>query len=407
VSPANLAGFAPLHNSHSGLLTATHWGPAVTVLETLSGTPYFFNFHLNDVGHTTVIGPTGSGKTVLVNFLCSQARKFGCRLFFFDKDRGAEIFLRALGGTYSILGGGECSGFNPLQLPDTPENRTFLMEWLESLVTTLNEPFSSQDLDRISQAVNGTYKLAPEDRTLAKIAPFLGMPGPGTVAGRLAMWHSDGALNNLFGNERDILNLAKGIAGFEMGPILQNRQALAPMLLYLFHRIHLVLDGTPTMIVLDEAWALLDNPIFAPKIKDWLKTLRKLNALVVFATQSVEDASRSSISDTLVQQSATQIYLPNNKATETYQTAFKLSDRELQIARELDPARHSFLIKQGKDAVVARLDLSGMKGAISVLSGRAETVRKLDAIRAKVGDDPTNWLHIYMEDRDENYVHAA
>lgn len=221
------------------------------------------------------------------------------------------------------------------------------------------------------------------------------------------MWHTDGALNNLFGNERDVLNFSRGIAGFEMGPMLQNRQALAPMLLYLFHRIHLVLDGTPTMIVLDEAWALLDNPIFAPKIKDWLKTLRKLNALVIFATQSVEDASKSSISDTLVQQSATQIYLPNNKATETYQTAFKLSDRELQIVRELDPASRCFLIKQGKDAVVARLDLSGMKEAISVLSGRAETVRKLDAIRAKVGDDPTNWLHIYMEDRDEYYVHAA
>ena len=131
------------------------------------------------------------------------------------------------------------------------------------------------------------------------------------------MWHTDGAFKNLFGSEQDVLNLSNGIAGFEMGPILQNRQALAPVLLYLFHRIQLVLDGTPTMIVLDEAWALLDNPIFAPKIKDWLKTLRKLNALVVFATQSVEDASKSSISDTLVQQSATQIYLPNAKGRAT------------------------------------------------------------------------------------------
>src|SRR5450631_2967901 len=100
--------------------------------------------------------------------------------------------------------------------------------------------------------------------------------------------------------------------------------------MYLFHRIQMVLDGTPTMIVLDEAWALLDNPLFAPKIKDWLKTLRKLNAFVVFATQSVEDASKSSISDTLVQQTATQIYLPNSKATETYRSIFKLSERELE-----------------------------------------------------------------------------
>jgi len=407
VSTANLAGFASLHNFPSGRLAGNHWGPAVTVFETQSGTPYFFNFHVGDVGHTTVIGPTGSGKTVLVNFLCAQAQKYRCRLYFFDKDRGAEIFLRSIGGTYSILGGGQSSGFNPLQLPDTPENRTFLMEWLQSLVTTLGEPFTSQDSDRVAQAVNGNYKLAPADRTIAKVAPFLGMPGPGTLAGRLAMWHTGGALPNLFASEHDVLNLSNGIAGFEMGPILQSRQALAPVLLYLFHRIHLVLDGTPTMIVLDEAWALLDNPIFAPKIKDWLKTFRKLNALVVFATQSVEDASKSAISDTLVQQSATQIYLPNSKATETYQTAFKLSERELQIVRELDPASRCFLIKQGKEAVVARLDLSGMKDAISVLSGRAETVRKLDAIRAKVGDDPSIWLPIYLDDYHETQVRAA
>lgn len=406
VSTANLAGFASLHNFPGGRLTGNHWGPAVTVLETQSGTPYFFNFHVGDVGHTTVIGPTGSGKTVLVNFLCAQAQKHHCRLFFFDKDRGAEIFLRAMGGTYSILGGGQPSGFNPLQLPDSSENRTFLTEWLQSLVTALNERFTSEDLERVSQAVRGNYKLAPEDRTLAKIAPFLGMPGPGTLAGRLAMWHSEGGFKNLFGGERDVLNLSHGVAGFEMGPILQNRQALAPVLLYLFHRIHIALDGTPTMIVLDEAWALLDNPVFAPKIKDWLKTLRKLNALVVFATQSVEDAAKSMISDTLIQQSATQIYLPNSKATDAYRTAFKLSERELQIVRELDPASRSFLIKQGRDAVVARLDLSSFKEAISVLSGRAETVRKLDAIRAKVGDDPSVWMPIYLEDSYEPHVQA-
>ena len=347
------------------------------------------------------------GKTVLLNFLCAQAQKFHGRIFFFDKDRGAEIFLRAIGGSYSILGGGQPSGFNPLQLPDTPENRTFLSEWLQSLVTTLNEPFTSQDMERVAQAVNGNYRLSPEDRTLAKIAPFLGMPGPGTLAGRLAMWHSDGALKNLFGSERDVLNLSNGIAGFEMGPILQSREALAPVLLYLFHRIRLVLDGTPTMIVLDEAWALLDNPVFAPKIKDWLKTLRKLNALVVFATQSVEDAAKSRISDTLVQQSATQIYLPNSKATDAYRTDFKLSERELQVVRTLDPASRSFLIKQGRDAVVAKLDLSDLKDVISVLSGRAESVARLDGIRAQAGDDPSAWLPIYLEDQNEKHIRAA
>ena len=179
--------------------------------------------------------------------------------------------------------------------------------------------------------------------------------------------------------------------------MLANRACLIPVLLYLFHRIQLSLDGTPTMIILDEAWALIDNKVFASKIKDWLKTLRKLNGMVVFATQSVEDALNSSISDTLIQQTATQIFLPNPKATEGYRKAFMLSEREFNLLKNTDPSTRYFLVKQGKDVVVARIDLSGMEDIISVLSGRAETVGLLDEIRAQVGDDPEIWLPIYTK----------
>ena len=259
-----------------------------------------------------IIGPTGGGKTVTMNFLCAQAQKFNCRMFFFDKDRGAEIFIRALGGKYSIIDASKDSGFNPLSLADTNENKTFLNEWSRALVSINGEPITATDIARINEAVNGNYKLPPNKRVLRNIAPFLGMSGPGTLAGRLEMWHSDGSHAKLFDNDHDMIDFFSAKAfGFEMAEILKDQASIGPVLLYLFHRINSSLDGTPTMIILDEAWALIDNPIFAPKIKDWLKVLRKLNAFVVFATQSVEDATKSSISDTLVQQTATQIYLPN------------------------------------------------------------------------------------------------
>ena len=177
--------------------------------------------------------------------------------------------------------------------------------------------------------------------------------------------------------------------------VLANRATLVPVLSYLFHRIQISLDGTPTMIILDEAWALVDNKVFASKIKDWLKTLRKLNGMVVFATQSVEDAVNSGISDTLIQQTATQIFLPNPKATEPYRKAFMLSEREFNLLKNTDPGTRYFLVKQGKDVVVARIDLSGMDDIINVLSGRAETVGLLDEIRSQVGDDPEQWLPIF------------
>ena len=398
INTLNLASLASMHNYPVGSIDNNHWGPAVTVFDTASGTPYFFNFHLRDVGHTTIIGPTGVGKTVLMNFLCAQAMKFNCRMFLFDKDRGADIFVRALGGIYNAIEVGQPSGFNPLQLPDTGENRAFLAEWLKAMLTTHGEPFTSEDMERVNDAVNGTYKLKKEDRILRNIAPFLGLEIPGSVAARFRAWHSHGPYATLFDNDTDSIDFDQAnVFGFEMGDILVTKDTLAPTLLYLFHRINLSLDGTPTMIVLDEAWALIDNPIFSKKIKDWLKTMRKMNAMVVFATQSVEDASKSSINDTLLQQTATQIFLPNTKATDEYRKAFLLSKREFQLIKETDPGSRFFLLKQGSDVVVARIDLTGMEDLVPLLSGRAETVKLCEEIRKEHGDDPAIWVPIFKK----------
>lgn len=396
INTTNLAAFNSFHNYPVGKSSGNHWGEAVTVLDTTSGTPFYFNFHVRDVGHTVIIGPTGAGKTVLMNFLCAQAQKFKCRLFFFDKDRGAEIFLRALGGQYTIIDPAKKCGFNPLQLPDTGENRAFLLEWLKLLVTTNGEGLSSEDIAIMNTAINGNYKLEHKDRRLSNIAAFFGIGGPGTIAGRLEMWYGGGSHARVFDNEVDMIDFHKAsVFGFEMAEVLKDKASLGPALSYIFHRINLSLDGTPTMIVLDEAWALIDNPVFAPKIKDWLKVLRKLNTFVVFATQSVEDASKSQISDTLIQQTATQIFLPNLKATAVYRTTFMLSEREYILIKTTDPGSRYFLIKQGNDSVIARVDLSGLPDVIAILSGRAETVGILDEVRKENGDDPNVWIPLF------------
>jgi type IV secretion system protein VirB4 len=399
ITTLNLASFTSFHNYPSGKRSGNHWGDAVTVFNTVSGTPFFFNFHVRDVGHTMIVGPTGSGKTVLMNFLCAQAQKFNCRMFFFDKDRGAEIFIRAIGGKYSTLDSSRHSGFNPFSLEETSENKAFLVEFIRSLVSTNEEVITATDVARITEAVNGNYKLPKEKRVLRNIAPFLGVAGPGTLAGRLEMWHGKGSRASLFDNDIDEIDFGHAYGfGFEMGPILKDKASIAPALLYLFHRISGSLDGTPTMIILDEAWALIDNPVFGPKIKDWLKVLRKKNAFVIFSTQSVEDASKSAISDTLVQQTATQIFLPNLKATEAYRSIFMLSEREFQLVKTTDPSSRYFLVKQDNDGVIARVNLSGMDDLIKVLSGRAETVLLLDEIIKEIGsENPEDWLEVYYK----------
>jgi type IV secretion system protein VirB4 len=317
-------------------------------------------------------------------------------MFFFDKDRGASIFIRALNGIYTIIDPSKKCNFNPLLLEDNGENRTFILEWLKILVTSNGESVSAEDMKLLTQAIEGNFKLEPKDRKLSNIVPFLGMDGPGTLAGRIAMWHGKGSHAKIFDNDRDNIDLNQAkIFGFEMAELLKDPVSLSPVLLYIFHRINISLDGSPTMIVLDEAWALIDNPVFAPKIKDWLKVLRKLNTFVIFATQSVEDAAKSKISDTLIQQTATQIFLPNLKATEIYRNTFMLSKREYTLIKTTDPSSRYFLVKQGINALVARVNLRGMSDIVNVLSGRAETILLLENILAEYGNDPEKWLPIF------------
>ena len=397
INSMNVASFASLHNHPSGKRSGNHWGDAVTVFNTTSGTPYFFSFHVRDVGHTMIVGPTGAGKTVLMNFLCAQAQKFNPKIFFFDKDRGAEIFVRAIGGNYIYPSAAEYSGFNPLQLADTYDNRVFLEGWFVAMLTSAGESLAAEDYAVIKQAVDGNYKLPRDQRTLANVSAFFGMEKIGSLANRLSRWHGSGSKAKLFDNMEDTIDFSHGrVFGFEMGDLLKDKIALPPTLEYLFHRIAGSLDGSPTMIVLDEAWALIDNPVFGPKIKDWLKVLRKLNAMVVFATQSVEDATKSGISDTLVQQTATQIFLPNLKATEEYRRTFMLTEREFNLVKTTDPGTRFFLVKQDSNAVITRINLAGMDDVVSILSGRVETVELLDKIRAKVGDAPSAWLPIFL-----------
>ena len=391
ISTANAAGFVSLHGFPVGKPAGNHWGDAVTVLETTSSTPYFFNFHEGDLGHFSIIGPSGSGKTVVLNFLAAQAQKFGPRTIFFDKDRGAEIFLRAVGGHYSVLRPGEPTGFNPLRLPDTPENRAFLRDWLAVLLAA----DGPEELTAIASAIDACFDHDPAFRRLRYFKELLGgrrRPEAGDLASRLDPWIHDGEHAWMFDHDADQLDLTARVLGFDMTALLDSPRLRTPAMMYLFHRIDERLDGEPAAVLIDEGWKALDDPVFAARIRDWLKTLRKRNAIVGFATQSARDALDSRISAALVEQTATMIFMPNAKAkAEDYCAGFGLSAHELELIRSLPTHSRCFLIRHANHSVVVRLDLSGLPELLTVLSGREASVRRLDAIRRSVGDDPAHW----------------
>ncbi len=397
VSAANFAGLASLHNFPVGKAHGNHWGEAVTLFETTAAGPYFFNFHNGDLGNFTVIGPSGSGKTVVLNFLLAQARKFRPRIIFFDKDRGAELFIRAIGGQYDRLRPDEPSGLNPLQLDDNPTNRQFVIDWLALLVGGAGV----EEMEQIKDAVDANFEQPVERRQLRYLAELFrgyARPHAGDLWSRLRPWWGEGERAWLFDNARDMTDLAAETVGFDMTAVLDDPVARTPALFYFFHRVEQRLDGTPAIIVVDEGWKALDDDVFVRRIKDWEKTIRKRNGIVGFATQSAQDALESRIANAIIEQAATQIFMVNAKARpQDYIDGFGLTQHEFELVRSLPDSAHCFLIKNGNDSVVARLDLSGEKELLTILSGREKTVRIFDDLRRTVGEDPAAWLPPLLE----------
>ncbi|NVD43406.1 VirB4 family type IV secretion/conjugal transfer ATPase [Qipengyuania atrilutea] len=396
ISSANMAGFGSFHGFALGQASGNHWGDAVTLLETTSSTPFFFNFHHGDLGNFSVIGPSGSGKTVVMNFLAAQAQKFKPRTILFDKDRGAELFVRGIGGRYDRITAGSPSGFNPLAMPDNPGNRAFLRDWLSVLL----KAEGPEEQAIIAHAVDATYGNDPKLRRLRHFKELLAgarRPQPGDLADRLSAWIGSatgegGEHGWLFDNAEDKLDLSHRTLGFDMTALLENPRLRTPVMMYLFHRIEERLDGDPTMILIDEGWKALDDEVFAARIRDWLKTLRKRNALVGFATQSARDALESRISTALVEQTATMVFMPNSRArAEDYCDGFGLTSHELALIRTLPAHSRCFLVRQPDASVVVRLDLSNAPEVLTILSGRESTVRRLDLLRDAVGDEPSEW----------------
>ena len=401
VSTANLSGLISLHGFPICVPAGGPWGEPITVLETTSSTPYFFNLHSGDLGNFTLIGPSGSGKTVVLNFLIAQAQKFYPRTFFFDKDRGAEIFIRAIGGHYDVLRPGTPTGFNPLQLPENATNQAFLRQWLSQILTPAGGQLTADENAIISSAVDANFSQPAEYRQLRYLVELLAggaRPVRGDLASRLAPWYGAGEHAWLFDNPTDQLNLDTRTAGFDMTALLDNPALRTPAMMYLFHRVDERLDGSPSMIVIDEGWKALDDDVFVHRLKDWMKTIRKRNGVVGFATQSASDAIESKIAATIIEQSATQLFMSNPKAQASdYCGGFGLTAHELDLVRSLPEHLRCVLIKQGGNSVVARLDMGNMPDAITVLSGREASVRKLDELRRVHGDAPSEWLPMLLQ----------
>ena len=415
ITSRNFAAMVPFHNYPAGRATGNHWGEALTVLVTSARSPFHFSLHASDpndpeggsrkdTGHTLICGPTGSGKTVFIGFLIAMLTRQGAAQIIFDKDRGLEILVRALGGEYCALKSGEATGFNPLKLPPTPLNTEFLKNWLRVLARPANGVLTVRQQADLDQALRGTLALELKARRLSRLIEFLDATDPEGLYARLAPWCEarSGDYAWVFDNDEDVVVprlSGHAIVGLDVTDFLDHEVSRTPVTLYLFHLVRHLLDGRRLVCWMDEFWRLLADAAFENFAKDGPKTWRKLNGVMALATQSASDVLGSPISRTLIEQTPTKVFFPNSDANaEDYIGGFGLTEREFRLIKEeLEPGSRRFLVRQGHQSVVCELDLKGFDAELAVISGRRSALDVVHQLIARHGEDPREWLPPFYE----------
>ena len=414
ITSLNFLCFASMHNYLFGKPAGNPWGPAVTMLKTTGGTPYYMNFHasLDDtdetgkrrLGNTSLLGQSGTGKTVNLGHLVSQARKFSYTGAIFDHLRGMQVLVMQLGGKYFAMQLGAPTGWNYLQLEPTKANVTFMATFTKLLGANGKEPASMAEQKQIETAVGKLVEFIDRpQRRLSTLLQFLpAAPSEGlslSVRERLERWCAGRENGWLFDNPSDELDLSvNNLFGFDLTEFLDKEEIRDAAITYLLFRTEQMIDGRRFAYFFDEVQHPLKVPYFQEFMQNKSRTIRKQNGVFVFATQEPEAISGNPVGRSMIQQSATQIYLPNPKASaEEYINDFKLTPAEFKLVKDLGEFSRQFLIKQGDSTVTAELDLSTCPDSLLVFSGSPDMAELAEEAAEKYGSDPEQWLPHYLK----------
>ena len=389
VSTLNLADIMPVSAVWAGPKTNAHLkGPPLLLARTAGATPFRLSLHVGDVGHTMVVGPTGAGKSAFLSFLALQFLRYpDAQVILFDKGRSARAATLAAGGAWLSLGVDqhEAVALQPLANIHADAERAWAADWIADVATLAGVTITPRMREEIWSTLSSMATSPVSQRTLTI---FRSLIQDREIAGALEPFTMQGPHGRLLDASATRIANARLLC-FEMESLMASKAATAATLSALFHDIEKRFDGRPTLLVLDEAWLFLDDTRFAAKIREWLKVLRKRNVAVVFATQSLDDVARSTISSALIESCPTQVFLPNPRALEPagaqHYEQFGLSKRQLELIAFAAPKR-AYYIRQPGGRRLIDLKLDGAALAICGASS-PEDHALIDATLARVGPD--------------------
>ena len=401
INTQNLANMLPLTDVWSGAEynPCPYYpknSPPLFYAATNGTTPFRFNLHVGDVGHTLILGPTGAGKSVLLSHIANSALRYqGARVYIFDKGCSQYVLTHAVGGEfYDILGDDDALSFCPLGHLDDLNEQKWAFTWIERIVSLQGVSMTPSIRAAIDAAIRDTsrsgsktlsdfYLNLQHDEIKEALKPFVQI--------------KDGYMSSLLDAKEDGFKKGK-FQTFEISNLMSLDNRLStPVLLYLFHRIQASLDGSPTFILIDEGWLIMLHEIFMSYWIEFLRTVRKNNACVVLATQSLSDIVHSPYVNFINESCMTKIFLPNSSAREAdnkelYQ-AFGLNERQIDIISEAQRKRHYYVTARDAGHRLIDLGLRDLELAFYGAGTSGIERQKLKELKQEYGED---WVEQWL-----------
>lgn len=407
---SKIATYISLFNFPTGKLKENYWGNAITIVPTALDTPYFFNFHYQTSGNTLIVGPDGTGKTSIMNFLLSQTSKINPKIFYIDTMRSSEVFINAMDGQYyrisPNISANEQFRMNPFNLDYTPENEKFLIDFIIDLVDFQDDGFIEMgkkltqlksQYEYIPQVIKKLFELPKENRNLNTVVELFRNKATGLIYYKLKNWRDNEKLSFIF-NHNDNINLDSKIIGVSLKTIIKNKELIIPIMRYILLMINSIADNNPFILVIDNAWTVIDNDSIAPLFFKYLNEFYNKNIIAVLSTNDKMELNHSYITSSISNLFATKIYLATPKITPYERRVFNIEDEEAKILSLMQVENRNFLLKNEKEVIISSIDLTnfGYYKDIFVSDNVAINAMK-KAKDVSNTSEPEEWIPMFLK----------
>ena len=414
VPKSKLASYVSLFNFPTGRLKDNYWGNAITIIPTALDTPYFFNFHYQDNGNTLIVGPKNTGKTTMINFLLSQTTKIKPKILYIDTMRSSEVFINAIGGKYYRISpnipNNEQFKINPFLLEDLKDSKRFLVNFIIDLVDFQDDGFIEMgktltqlksEYDFIPSIIDKILSTPIQERSFENIVKMFDTYDTSFIHSKLKNWCDNDNLSFMFNHAENTV-IQNDIVGISLKTIVKNKELTIPVIRYLLFLVNKIAGDEPFILVIDDAWNVIDNESIASIFFKRLNDYQQKNIITILTTNGETNLNKSYITSSIANFFTTKIYLPTPKATFYERKILDLQDEEARVLSFMQVEKRDFLLKNGRDIIISSINLDDFNYYRNIFSCDNVSINAMKkAKQISQSDEPSVWVPAFLKIMEE------